>query len=991
VRPARSLAGLAALTGALGAAAALTAAPALAAPPAPAGGMTLEARSEAGRPVTVRTNHGVKGCQSAPTPLGTVTVTGLKQGGKDVQPVLSTVDFRQSPQVSVRRSLRPLAPGQSVTVPLSIVPAAGGGHVLQTIAVSETGGSALRYPVSKGEIALELAYSVPVTPTGGAACADAAGSGTVAVDPAAPPLAIDARRGATKTTYPLALVAGSAAALLVAGGGTLVLARRRNRAAALAVLLLAGLAAGVAGARQAHAEIDLDPTLEAAYNTCLPMMKSDPAHILDVINAPGATVHIIPEPGTGSKEIGDGHGNKDVFVVWDLDEHVVNVSAEDSCVGLYHEFSHAFESLEGILTRAECVTAAGPSGLPTTEVNATRAENALLAQLGLPQRSTYGNTPLPAGDCQTADAGNAAPVPPTCPPGAKCGDSNGDPHLSTLDGRRYDFQALGDFVLSADPAGGFAVQTRNTAVNSGRLAAITTAVAFDVSGDRVEMSLVDGAVSVRTGGKALSRAGGRLPRGGSVTVQPATPGPVFTLAWPDGSRVIGKWIGRYGARLIVAPAKARLGHLTGLLGNGNGDPADDLQVRGGARLDVPPGAQPAYDQLYPRYSDSWRVPPDGSLFSTPSGPVDRSFPDRPPPRLPGRATAEALCRKLGVIEPVALADCAFDVAITGRTEFAVAAAQAEDKGGALTVDGPPRTVHIGAKQRLNLAVDGTAGDTVFVRVTAATLPSQCGVLVLFGPDGTQLASGCVISGRGSIRAVRLPVTGRYQLQLRPDGAGGTATVSVNTAAPRQAALPADRPTTVRVTAPGGTVALPFAGRAGQVAVVNAVGGTVPDQCGVLALTDSGGGQLASGCIIKGRGGTNPVRLPADGTYTLRLDPEDDGTGSATLLLSIGTGTDLGSGDSLTLSIGQPGAVGYASFTARAGQRASIAVSGSTMGTTCSTPRILGPAPGALGSGCVSGAAGDITATLPAAGRYVVYYNPDADETGTARVTLRLTG
>ncbi len=63
------------------------------------------------------------------------------------------------------------------------------------------------------------------------------------------------------------------------------------------------------------------------------------------------------------------------------------------------------------------------------------------------------------------------------------GGSNGDPHLATFDGVRYDFQAAGEFVLARGP--GFEVQARQEPWRSSRSVSINTQFAMRVGAARV--------------------------------------------------------------------------------------------------------------------------------------------------------------------------------------------------------------------------------------------------------------------------------------------------------------------------------------------------------------------------------------------------------------------------------------------------------------------------------------------------------------------------
>jgi hypothetical protein len=208
----------------------------------------------------------------------------------------------------------------------------------------------------------------------------------------------------------------------------------------------------------------------------------------------------------------------------------------------------------------------------------------------------------------------------------------GDPHLTTIDGVRYDFQSAGEFVLLRDP--GMEIQARHTPVQTEgpvgpdshtgltSCVSIMTAVAVRVGPHRITYQMnpewreglelrIDGR-PVQLGTELLLPAGGRIirtPSQGGIQIES-----------PGGSRIIitVDWWAHYQVwymNVSVQQARATEGVL-GAVGPGNWLPA----LSDGSRL----GPRPAdpyqrYVDLYGKFEDSWRVTDASSLFDYPSG------------------------------------------------------------------------------------------------------------------------------------------------------------------------------------------------------------------------------------------------------------------------------------------------------------------------------------------------------------------------------------
>jgi hypothetical protein len=378
--------------------------------------------------------------------------------------------------------------------------------------------------------------------------------------------------------------------------------------------------------------------------------------------------------------------------------------------------------------------AARPAGRLLAGVGAGRSPSVIVIRSRDPRelcRRTAG--PAPAG----GPAGRGAP------PG-RGGTSNGDPHLTTFDGLRYDFQAVGEFVL-ARGGDGFEVQARQAPLPGSRLASINTQLGMRVGRSRVTIAAASPPLVRVDGRPADARRERALAGGGSV-------GPArdeescigVVVRWADGSFACTWSVGRSGVAVRLVPAAARRGALSGLLGDSDGEPADDLRTRAGEVLD-PVRAPGSRTLLYRRLGDSWRIRPGESLLDYAPGESTRTFTDRTFPRrlfalddlTPARrARAEARCRAAGVVEEDLLEDCILDVALSGDDDFARSAAAAEDAVAAV----PWRELAgLGdLRRRPSVAPSGDGG----LAIALARVPRDAGrpsdrAVTVIGPDGTQ--------------------------------------------------------------------------------------------------------------------------------------------------------------------------------------------------------------------------------------------------------------
>jgi hypothetical protein len=328
-------------------------------------------------------------------------------------------------------------------------------------------------------------------------------------------------------------------------------------------------------------------------------------------------------------------------------------------------------------------------------------------------------------------------------------------------------------------------------------------------------------------------------------------------------------------------------------------------------VEIPVDGKPDYQKLYRTFGDSWRITGVESLFDYAPGEStasfdDRTFPDPNTPAIPAdeATAATALCTRVG-LSGNALADCSFDVAMTGDAGFAVTDARSvlvgprtlgevaagvpprTSQAYSIIVDGPAVSATIataGAGARFTFA--GTAGQKVYLAVPASTLPDDCGALTLHGPDEALIGSGCIINGTGSIDGTTLPTTGTYSIALDPrNGVTGDVHLRLTSATDQHGTITVDGDVVSgTIGQSGATATFTFAGTAGQKVFLDIPSTTLPGDCGALTLRSADNAVVSSGCVINGSGSMDGTVLPTTGTYSIVVDPGSDAKGDFQLRL-----------------------------------------------------------------------------------------------------------
>jgi hypothetical protein len=346
------------------------------------------------------------------------------------------------------------------------------------------------------------------------------------------------------------------------------------------------------------------------------------------------------------------------------DMHVVT---GDNIVGAAAHWQIAEFNVFGLFSGAEASFNNGAFVTPKTQIVYGGTNPAICASQGFTGETNNLNfgpsapTVVPPGPAIAFEESSAGGASSAC----AAASSIGDTHLQTAAGLLYDFQAAGDFILiKSEPD--FVVQTRqvsgaptwpNADVNhavaaqmgKSKIAVCLAPARLSVDGKTAE--LADGASLVTADGVTVSRRGTTYAivseTGDSVQAE-------VNPTWINVSVGLGHW-----------PAK-----ISGVLANPNGN-VNQLALRDGTVMNVPY----AFQDLYPRYADSWRVKQEESLLSACGDrEIEQSVAAKPfyavdlEPKLAEQS--RAVCQAAGVKEGALLDACTLDVAVIGDNQAA---------------------------------------------------------------------------------------------------------------------------------------------------------------------------------------------------------------------------------------------------------------------------------------------------------------------------------
>jgi len=245
--------------------------------------------------------------------------------------------------------------------------------------------------------------------------------------------------------------------------------------------------------------------------------------------------------------------------------------------------------------------------------------------------------------------------------------------MDTGDRTHFDFQAAGEFLVATSPDGRIQVQARQEPVMGGTIITFNTAVAANVDGDRVGVYAKERWFLIMDGQPVnAADIAERLPHGGTLERH----GGRVTVGWPDGSSLV---ITANADTLdyTFAASKTTSATLRGLLGNADGNTANDLTGRDGQVLSL---SDPAFHpKLYSQFGNSWRITQAESLFDYGPGESTSTFTNLAIPSAEAtvaslsasaRTMAQTICQAAGVRTEPLLDDCVLDVGETGDASFA---------------------------------------------------------------------------------------------------------------------------------------------------------------------------------------------------------------------------------------------------------------------------------------------------------------------------------
>ncbi|MBA2718286.1 MAG: hypothetical protein H0U52_03435 [Chloroflexi bacterium] len=462
------------------------------------------------------------------------------------------------------------------------------------------------------------------------------------------------------------------------------------------------------------------------------------------------------------------------------------------------------------------------------------------------------SSPRPSGKPPVASGHR----PPTC--GTRCPGSNGDPHLRTVNGIAYDFQAAGEFTLLRTPDGLVDVQVRQepaTGVEFGRVSN-NTALAVRLGDRRVAIYTTAAGLDVRLDG-VVQRGADPLDVGAG-RVERHEQGIAIDL--PDGTVIWALGRPPSGIYVLVDPSARVMAEGVGLLGptaDGLGIP----RLPDGTALPSPLDRHEAYQSLYVRFADAWRVTDATTLFDYDPGKTSASYTIADYPAAPKIATFIELASAEQAAGRAACADvadtelrdqCAYDVVVTGDRSYVrpyVTVERLAERGSA-ALDEPAAAPGAHAPVEVLPVIHRLAGsalDPDGILYVSAVMADRSGVVVAIDPLTGRILHETPVTGSGEVDVAAGSV---WVAELDAPATGGPS-CSVARLDPSTLAVQATIPTACQ----GLGLGTDLAAVGGDVWFVDPSGADAAGAGGVLRRIDPATNRVAATVPIPFVGGT----------------------------------------------------------------------------------------------------------------------------------------
>ncbi len=258
--------------------------------------------------------------------------------------------------------------------------------------------------------------------------------------------------------------------------------------------------------------------------------------------------------------------------------------------------------------------------------------------------------------------------------------SMGDPHITTADGVRYSFQAVGEFTTLTSDDLDTELQVRYAPASpSSRSVSAGSAIALRVGNSRLTAN-INREDFIKFNGVPVSLAIGpeSVAQLSSDVLLMQLNENFYILRTKDGLEIRFRRQARNLNFGVILPV--HLGNtFNGIFGSQDDNKENEFAGRDGSVYPHESGKL-SYEDLYHGFGNSWRVSQENSLFDYEDGSTtidytDLTFPDKiltlDDLSQEDRARAEKVCRDIGAPEGWMMDNCIYDVGFSGDDNFAL--------------------------------------------------------------------------------------------------------------------------------------------------------------------------------------------------------------------------------------------------------------------------------------------------------------------------------